>query len=61
MCCILCDEPVRSISVGLAASAIVAVVKAVRRKSTSDSSHDLRAGTQQEVDPEGAAPAESVS
>jgi hypothetical protein len=32
MCCILCDEPVRSLSAGLASFAIVAVIKTIRAK-----------------------------
>jgi hypothetical protein len=32
MCCILCDEPVRSLSAGLASFAVVAVIKIVRAK-----------------------------
>jgi hypothetical protein len=31
MCCILCEEPVRSITFGLAALGIVAIVNRVRR------------------------------
>jgi hypothetical protein len=31
MCCILCEEPVRSITLGLAAAGIVTVVRGARR------------------------------
>jgi len=61
MCCILCDEPIRSISVGLAAFAIVAMVNTVRRKSATDSSHDLREHAQQHAYAEVAVPADPVS
>ena len=31
MCCILCEEPVRSITLGLAAAGIVGVIRGVRK------------------------------
>lgn len=48
MCCILCDEPVRSLSAGLASFAIVAVIKTIRAKlgsSGSASTQSMDQGT----------------
>ena len=54
MCCILCEEPVRSLTIGLAAVGVVAIVRTVQKSLTGSrksESADVQAHTAEAVAP----------